>query len=148
MKYYLAHPLKLRKHIRRVELGIEALYGLDLLNPFYDVHRPEIEKLDRGETLNDAEVDSIALVEKDLSLLEDCYGVLAVIADKCSSIGTICEMWHAVVRRMPIFVISYDLGNHHWVEYAVDKTGGKIFKTWYEFAAYLEQSIIVTKKGS
>ncbi len=36
MKFYLAHPLKIRHEIRERELEFEKNTGIELINPFYD----------------------------------------------------------------------------------------------------------------
>jgi len=135
--FYLAHPLQLRHEVRAWELMIEKKTGVDILNPFYDVYREEILKIDAGiaETY-DSTFNHFNIVETDLSHLVICRNVLVILREALS-IGTHCEMWDSVKCGRPVHIITDTFHNHPWVKYSAEKTNGFIFKTWGDFKQYL-----------
>jgi nucleoside 2-deoxyribosyltransferase len=137
MKLYLAHPLPLRAWIRKIELEIEKDTGIELLNPFYDTGRDDIEDIDAGRKgRSDPSLDFINIVEKDLSNVQKSDGVLAYVTTQVHSIGTLCEIWEAVKLGLPVFVISPDSTMHPWIRYATGINGGMAFESWDDAKAY------------
>jgi hypothetical protein len=49
MKLYLAHPFLDRYEIRLWEDTFEYRTGIELVNPFYDVNREDIDLIDAGK---------------------------------------------------------------------------------------------------
>lgn len=72
MRLYLAHPLDSHKVIRERELLFEEVTGIDLVNPFYDIHRAPGAK---------------DIVQRDVETIKDCDGLVAVLT-RDQMIGT------------------------------------------------------------
>lgn len=139
MKLYLAHPLVMRHEIRKIELGIEERTGIELLNPFYDQPRPEIEAMDRGEARrDDPNLDYLKIVTDDLDLVDAGKdGILAYYTRKVHQIGTVCESWYALNTGLPVYVVSEDCLGHPWIRYMVECSKGHSFPSWEEFEKYI-----------
>jgi nucleoside 2-deoxyribosyltransferase len=138
MKYYLAHPLPLRTKIRTIELEIEEATGVELLNPFYDTGGDDIYEIDAGlKDRSHPSLNFINIVEKDLSNVQKCDGIVAYITTATHSIGTICELWEAVRMGLPVLIVSPDSTMHPWVRYMTTITGGMAFESWDDLKSYL-----------
>jgi nucleoside 2-deoxyribosyltransferase len=115
LKLYLAHNLDTRHEIRKWELQVEKKYKINLLNPFYDSKRSDIDKLDSGKItrwqLNDRRCH--ALVKRDLKMVDKCEGILAFVTH--GVIGTMLEIGYARATGKKIFVISKDYIMHPWI---------------------------------
>src|SRR3972149_5556344 len=95
LKLYLAHPLEMRKEIRQLELEIEKITGIELINPFYDTERDDIEKIDSGcATRDSASLNPANIVGKDIGQITIADGVVAYLTKETHQIGTICEIWY------------------------------------------------------
>jgi len=141
MKYktfYLAHPLDSRCIMRKWEIKTEAAYGVTIINPFYDVRRADISKMDSGraERYSQNQKQAVALVKFDVDRIKKAGAVIAVLADRkliastwyekligkffnkrLISIGTIMEMVYAKINKIPCFVVCPDyLSKHPWVK--------------------------------
>ena len=69
--------------------------------------------------------------ETDMDMVRDS-DLLIVHLDFSRKIGgTICEMWDAFMRHIPIYVMTYDPAKdwNHWILSMV-KDGGAIFDSW------------------
>jgi len=145
MKLYLAHPLEMRKEIREMELYVETETTVDLINPFYDVNRPEIERMDKmGYDRTNAKflnsVDEKKLVTKDLMLVESCNGVIAYVNSHYHSIGTICEIWHGFKHGKVVYILTPNCSHHPWLRFAVGLSKGEFFKSMDEFITWCEKN--------
>jgi len=140
MKLYLAHPLDLRHEIRQIELEIENLTGIELINPFYDTGRDDIEAIDRGEkTRSSQDLNPATIVGKDLGQIMVSDGVIAYIDKKVHQIGTICECWACAVQyHKPVYVVSADCLTHPWVRFMIASSGGEGFESWDAFIKWNE----------
>lgn len=138
-KLYLAHPLEKRKWIREVELKIEEDTEVELLNPFYDIGRDDIYRMDRGEIeRSSSDFDYISIVERDLEALHSCNGVIAYIEEEIFSLGTLFETWDALLTGgKPIYVVSPDCLMHPWIRYILNRSKGRGFKSWEDFREFL-----------
>ena len=133
---YLAHPTPIRSQIRKWELEIEKKYeGIELFNPFYDVNRDDVEKLDKGE-ITLSEMD-IKLVDSDLQAIHNCNGFLAIV-DGTFTFGVPMEMVYAHQGGKGIFVIAEnDYAGHPWIRYHADK----IFESKEDFENHIPKII-------
>lgn len=135
--FYLAHPLQLRHEVRGWELILEHRTGVDIFNPFYDIHREEILRIDAGiAEMYDSSFNHFNIVETDLSHLSTCRNILVILRE-AQSIGTHCEMWDSLRCGRSIFVITNEFLNHPWVKYCIQKTKGQGFRTWGDFKLFL-----------
>lgn len=117
---YLAHPLLFRHFMRSWELGFEYRTGIELINPFYDVYREEVEALDKGER-DKYDLNHIEIVERDLDLILKSGGLVGIInGDK--SYGTIQELVYATLYNKKRFlVITTGDEEHPWLKYHSDE---------------------------
>ena len=137
MRMYLAHPIAVRKDVRREELMIEERTGVELVNPFYDTGRDDIHRIDRGE-IDRWEVPCRPLVDEDISLICDTDALVAVLCDGLS-IGTIMEMVYAYQAKTPVYVIDLcGKGPHPWVRYHSTRT----FTSWRDFENVLKEGLL------
>ena len=139
MKLYLAHPLALRHEIRKAELVFEEATGIELLNPFYDTNRKDIEALDRGEVTvveYGTALNPDTIVEGDLGLIDQSEGTVAFLDRNVPMMGTHCEMWYTLTAYKPAYVVSANMLFHPWVRYIVRHSAGKAFADWCEIEAY------------
>uniref|UniRef100_A0A6M3KE59 Nucleoside deoxyribosyltransferase n=1 Tax=viral metagenome TaxID=1070528 RepID=A0A6M3KE59_9ZZZZ len=140
MKLYLAHPLDLRAQIREIELEIERTTGVELHNPFYDSDRDDIYDIDAGKMRRtDKSLDFKAIVEGDLSNIDESDGLVAYIERGIHSIGTMFELWNTSMLHADkeIFVVSPDSLNHPWIRYLLDYSGGQGFTNWDDFIKWI-----------
>lgn len=118
MKYYLAHPFVNRKWIRTWEQGVEEEYGVELLNPFYDVERKDITEADINGVAT-YEGNPNLIVGNDTALLQSCRGFIAIITGAISY-GTIMEIIYAYfcpeVEHI-ILLVTNGAELHPWFRY-------------------------------
>jgi len=136
LRLYLAHPFDRRKQIREVELGIEKITGIELHNPFYDSTREDICSIDAGrEDRCSPSMNFRAIVEGDLSSIDDSDGIVAYIENGVHSIGTMFELWNTAMlcEDKYVFVVSADSLGHPWIRYLLDYSGGQGFLNWKDF---------------
>jgi len=138
MKLYLAHPLDERKWIREIELLIEKGTGIELVNPFYDTERTDVKDIDAGLVSRmSPDLDYNSIVNYDLSLIDNCQGVVAFLNNK-RAVGTSCEMWYCMLKNKPVYVVSEDVIMHPWIRYIIEKSNGKGFESWEEFIEHFK----------
>src|SRR3990167_6437765 len=107
LKFYLAHPFETRQKTRVWEEKVERKYGIELVNPFYDLDREDINAIDSGckEKYAMTDVEKAILVRRDLAEIRKADGVVAVI-DGSVSHGTIMEIvYGGIVFGKPVFII-------------------------------------------
>jgi len=153
---YLAHNFETRFGIRKWELKIEAIYKINLFNPFYDADRNDMTQLDeQGESRKESLVelrsfsDSAcqSLVERDLLAIQHSDGLLTVI--KSASFGTAMEIiMCAYIYRKPVYIITSNkiIAAHPWLRYMVTISQGRIFNGFSEFKKWLKENEYVRKK--
>lgn len=129
---YLAHPFDSRAHWRRWELLVERDFGVEIINPFYDEGRDDVERFDRGElTRSSLMLDRI--VPQDLQHIKRGGGVIAVV-DGATSYGTIMEIVYATLFGKPVYLICTNgLGDHMWLAWHATS----IFTSAGDFVAWL-----------
>ena len=130
MKLYLAHPFMSRKDVWIWEHEIEAEYGIELVNPFYDTDREDIHRIDAGEMPR--YTVSAGVVDDDLELIEDCDGIVAII-DGATSYGTIMEIVYAFLHNKSVYIICTNNHQEHpWLRYHADEifTSREEFEKW------------------
>lgn len=132
ISYYLAHPFDSRHKMREWEKKMEKKLGIVIVNPFFDQNRPDMKLItDKGTTLTSqatrktryglSDGDVKALVERDLKLINDCDGLIAIV-DGSLSYGTIQEMVYAHQKsRKVLAVISNGHIGHPWLRYHADE---------------------------
>ena len=137
MRLYLAHHLKDRHDVLKWQKKIEKKTKLRFVNPFYDIHREDIENLDKkGVFSEENEERSLEycnhIVDRDLEAIRKCDGLLAFVN---KTIGTSMEIIMAYrVFDMPVLVISEKYGNHSWIRANSDRQ----FENMEEFEAWVE----------
>ncbi len=138
MRLYLAHPIDLRKQIRKIELDIEEETGIELINPFYDLVRPEIKEIDMGKLKTcDESLDYVQIVNQDLLHIYESDGIVAFIGEH-PSIGASMEIWFALSIGRPIYVVSEKHLMHPWIRYVLEVSKGKGFSTWNSFKEFIK----------
>jgi len=146
MRYYLAHPFESREEVRTWEVGAEKRLGIELVNPFYDVPRNDIKKLDVTKPMTREErqrqmVEAFGpdyynpIVEGDLHLIATSNGVIAIMNDAVS-IGTPMEIFYArVVLQKQVYVVHLTDKNrwHPWLQYYANRmfSGFAEFEKWW-----------------
>ncbi len=121
MKLYLAHPLDSRKLIRERELLFEDVTGIDLVNPFYDIHSAGSLSVDTG-TAETWKEDSKDIVKRDVQAISDCDGLVAVLT-RDQMIGTTMEIAYAHQMGKPVYIVDLaGMGKHPWISYHATAT--------------------------
>jgi nucleoside 2-deoxyribosyltransferase len=116
LRLYLAHPLDSRKAIRERELLFEEVTGIDLVNPFYDIHRGGSLSVDTG-TAETWKEDAKDIVERDVETIRNCDGLVAVLT-RDQMIGTTMEIAYAHQMGKPVYIVdTAGLGKHPWISY-------------------------------
>ena len=122
--YYLAHPCLEAFRIRKWELAFEkANPTIKLLNPFYDVDRPDIGEPNLNG-FDQCAGNPTVIVEGDKALLQSADGVVAIITGS-QSYGTIMEIMYAYdIQQMSsiymeniILLITNGQEKHPWFLY-------------------------------
>lgn len=147
LKLYLAHNFDDRFKIRKIEKRLEKVYNIELLNPFYDVKRHDVRKLDeigitRKEIYGKIQLWNKKtcglLVERDLKAIRQSDGLLTIIHS--ATIGTSMEIIScAYFYRMPVYIITNTHYGHPWIKYMVYISKGKLFKNLKELEIWLEK---------
>ena len=136
MSYYLAHPFGTRAEMRQWELAMEVRYDIEIVNPFYDLHRSDVDAIDQGHMQRYAVIAS-EIVDRDLEAIRKSDGVIAYI-DGSRSYGTIMEIAYAVMFGVRVYIVCTNGEERHpWLRY--HDCNGKPCISLNEFeAVYLE----------
>lgn len=121
-KFYIAHSIIEREHVKGVCLKLQAI-GIETFNPFYlpdgswRPERPEIRRIDNG-TLDPYYIKNKSkangIVEADLRLIEQADGIIAFL--KSPSVGTSMEIFFcSYILHKPTFVITEKAFKHAWI---------------------------------
>lgn len=145
LKLYLAHNFNDRFKIRKIERKLEKKYNIELVNPFYDIKRDDVRKIDKiGKTRKELygkmqlwnEKMCESLVKRDLKAIRHSDGLFTIIF--FPSIGTPMEIIScAYFYRMPVYIITKSHFAHPWLRYMAYISNGKIFKNLKEFKKWL-----------
>ena len=140
IKFYLAHSLLERKKIRRIEEQLEQELGIELINPFYDTNRMDIQKIDKGRRVPfSKKSDYKKIVEGDLKLIRGADGIIAFVGKKLS-VGSMMEIFYAarILKNKKIYLVIQNkkIRYHPWLVYCADE----IFTSVNELKEFLEKS--------
>jgi len=133
---YLGHPFEIREQVREWELEVEKRLRVDLVNPFYDVWREDIEKIDSGEVGKYEKCDPKKIVQRDVFNIAKTQGGIYILEDpqKVFSVGTIQEMVYSCILGKPTYSLVFNgYPNHPWIVYHSDE----IFTSWNELDKFL-----------
>lgn len=137
MRFYGAHPFNARTWFRQWELHLEALFEIQIINPFYDVNREDILAIDNG-LKEKYDTNHELIVKADLGLVANADGVIAIV-DGSFSIGTSMEMFFAKSMHKPVFVICTNGHEKHpWLRYVAEQ----IYTKAEDFEQDLEHGLI------
>ena len=133
-RLYLAHPFPSRHKIREWELEFEKRTGIQLVNPFYDRERHDVDKIDKGLlSPYDLKRHYKKIVEGDLKAIDGSDGVVAFHRHGIPAWGTPMEViYTALMAKKPVFIITNKPG-HPWSLYMAWKSGGFVVTTLKQF---------------
>lgn len=133
LKLYLAHPLDSRKQLREWELEIEKRLDIEIINPFYDTNRQDVEMIDSGRKKRYEKLDESKIVQRDVAEIAKSDGIIAMVTGDISY-GTIQEMVYANILQKKVYsIITNGHENHPWLKYHSDE----IFLNKKDFEEYL-----------
>jgi nucleoside 2-deoxyribosyltransferase len=142
MKLYLAHPIAMRKEVRKWELQFEKKTGIELVNPFYDhtENNPEsedIKNFDEGKakpnTLKNKDY-ATNIMEDDLDTIYGCNGIVAFVEPDQDSFGTPMEIFfNSYNLNRPTYIITKNMSGHAWIL----ALGTQIFKSKKGFTQWI-----------
>jgi len=128
LNLYLAHSFDFRFKAREWELEFEKRTKINLINPFYDTQRTDVEKIDAGRAERYKELIPKELVERDLSIIKKSDGLVGLITGDLSY-GTIMEIVYSKVledinkkknkefTHPNYLIITNKHENHPWLKY-------------------------------
>lgn len=130
---YLAHPFDERFNVRKWELEFEKNTRVNLVNPFYDVCRDDVEKIDDCRNERYEKLNHNTIVNRDLEQILKADGTLAFVTGALSY-GTIMEMFYTHQNNKPVYsIISNGHENHPWLKYC----STQIFKSKEDFEKWI-----------
>ena len=117
VKFYLAHPFDTRERMKIWEQRVEKQYDIEIINPFYDIHRSDIIEVDAGREDRYKILNPSNVVTKDVDAIKDSTGIIALI-DGSLSYGTIMEIWiaHSLGKEVYLIITNGHEG-HPWLRY-------------------------------
>lgn len=124
-QYYLAHQLKYRYRVQKIQLHIEQLTGLKLINPFYDTGRTDMQAIDSGKKsrYSFSKDESIIIREHDLQWINNCDGIVCILIDS-DTIGSYMEIFYCSrILQKPVYLICNikKVSEHLWMNSLVWK---------------------------
>lgn len=137
LEFYLAHPFNERHNIRTWELGFEKRTHINLINPFYDISREDVERIDAGRAERYTELIPKELVERDIGYIirSTTTGTIAFVTGALSY-GTIMEMVYTKLNNKLLYsIVTNGHDNHPWLRYH----STKIFTNKLDFEKYIKQ---------
>ena len=133
MKGYLAHPFDTRHWVRCWELEFETGTGVELVNPFYDLTRADIDPIDAGRVERYEHLIASDIVGRDVDCIEACDFVVAFVTGDLSY-GTIMEIVYAFINGIPVYIICTNgHEDHPWLVYH----GKNVFTSIEKFENYM-----------
>lgn len=144
-RLYLAHPFPTRLKIREWEIEFEKRTGIELINPFYDRNRKDVEKIDKGLlSPYDLKRQYISIVEGDLKAINESDGIVAYHRHGTPAWGTPMEViYTALMAKKPVFIVTNKPG-HPWSIYMARKSGGFVVTTLKQFEERLITEVLDT----
>lgn len=144
--WYLAHQLKNRQEIRKIQKYIEANYKIFLFNPFYDTQRKEIVDMDANKTDRYSfEVkDCKRIMNDDLMWIRNCDGLLCILDSKYDALGSLLEIFYASkILDKPVYLVCpmKKIREHLWIRALTFKS----FRNLKELEAYFIDNDMVMK---
>jgi len=128
MKLYLAHPFSSRKEIREWELKIEKKIGIELINPFYDLNRKDVSRIDSGASEKFEGLNHTEIIQRDVGYIAISNGVVSIVNGE-TSYGTVQEMVYSKILQKPNYcLVTNGYENHPWIKYHSTKIFTKIEK--------------------
>ena len=115
MKLYMCHPFDSRFEMRKWELSVEVHYDIEIINPFYDLHRDDVVGIDDGRDGRYEKLDPEEIVTRDIYAIQESDGVIAYVNGDLSY-GTIMEIVYAYEDSRPVYIICTNgHENHPWL---------------------------------
>jgi len=155
-KFYLAHQFKYRFFVREIELQLEKDFNIELINPFFDSKRKDIEQLNNENIklavrLKYSDKDATKIVKGDLSLIDKSDGIISIIVDS-ESIGSYMEIFYCgFVLHKPVYIIAPNIKirKHLWIRCCSTKQFASVnsFKKWLKKKGYSNNTINKTTFG-
>jgi len=117
MKLYLAHPFSSRKEIREWELKIEEKTGIEMINPFYDLNRKDVLRIDSGLSEKFEDLNHFEIIQRDVGHIAISDGIVSIINGK-PSYGTVQEMVYSKILQKPNYcLVTNGYEDHPWLKY-------------------------------
>ena len=117
MNIYTSHPFDFRREFRKWELHIESKFEVELINPFYDIHRDDVKLIDEEGITRYELLDHKEVVERDIAAIKDSDAVITVISGH-TSYGTPMEMVYARIYHKPNYLVCMSgREGHPWLKY-------------------------------
>ena len=121
MSIYLAHPFDARFEMRKWELATEVKYDIEIINPFYDITREDVDVIDSGIAGRYERLNPQELVNRDLEAIYSCDELLAIV-NGCLSYGTLMEIVYARLCDKDISIVCTNGHEKHpWLQYHADE---------------------------
>ena len=139
MKIYLAHAFDARHKVKEWQESLD-LPNHTFINPFYDIERDDIDKIDHlGISRRNIEdgtwiADPEKIVKRDIRALYLCCTIM-VLLDSNKTIGTHMEMTYAYLGGLNVHAICEASEFHPWVQYHATTT----FLSLDEYTEYLKE---------
>jgi len=113
-RFYGAHPFTSRAVFRQKELEWESRYEIEIVNPFEDLNRDDVQALDEHR-ITRSQLDCHKLVQRDLIAILSCDAVIAYVNGDVSY-GTIMEIFFAWTMHKPVhLIITNGDFDHPWL---------------------------------
>lgn len=143
MKAYIAHPFDYKDEIRAWELRLESeIEELDLVNPFYDITRKDIDEINAGRAGRYEKLDPVELVLRDVKAIEDAGGIIAYIPENRKfQCGTFMEIVYAYKLGVPVYIVCTNGHHDHpWLKFHANEifTSLEDLEDWIKKAMYLQ----------
>ena len=98
-------------------MGFEKRTGIDLVNPFYDVKRDDVEEIDLGRHERYEKINHKELVIRDVNKIYNSNGMVSFVTGDLSY-GTLMEMVYNYLINHPNYMyISNGHQDHPWLKY-------------------------------
>lgn len=139
MKIYIAHAFDARQRIKEWQESINMPQH-QFINPFYDIERDDIEKIDNYEITREQIEDGSWIVEpekivdRDIDAIQSCDTIM-VLFDNHKTIGTHMEVVYAYLEGLSVHAICEASEFHPWVQYHATTT----FLSLDEYTEYLKE---------
>ena len=121
LRGYIAHPFDTRERIKAWQESVEARIDIDLVNPFYDITRKDIDEIDAGRAERYEKLIASDVVSRDIEEIAKCDFMVAFVTGDVSY-GTIMEMVYAGTHGVPVYLVCTNGHEEHpWLKYHAEK---------------------------